>query len=1063
MGNSACRHYVFGFVLVVALCVTWAGAQNTASVSGRVTDPTGSVLPGSEVELENLETGATRVAVTGDEGRYRAQNLTLGTYRVSASLPGFQTIVRSGIVLTIGREAVVNLQLPIGEISERVEVTGDAPLVETTSSELSALVTRDQISNLPLNARDFSQLITLQAGTTNYRQQEGGGHIGYGARISVNGARPDASSFTLDGSDITTPTGLLPAGVSNATLGIEAMREFKVLTSSYSAQYGRSGGASLIAVTRSGTNAFHGSLYEYHRNDNLDARNFFDSGKPELKQNQFGFSMGGPMVPDRAFFFASYEGLRERTPLRFREEVPTVEARTGLLPDGQVPNVDPVVFPYLDLFPLPTPGGLDFGDGGAEFIRDGNRPTNHDYFVVRLDHELNDNHSLFGRYTFDDSEKSTEQAFQLFTEQESQRNQYITLEGRSVLSPTFLNQARLSYSRYNLERDLAEGVRAPDPSLSFVTGRPFGGVAGLGIASNIPGYTGTVPRQLNLNTYQASDDMTYDRGSHSLKFGWTSSWFIFNKKSFGRYGGAWTFRSYEDFLQNKSPSRLRLMGAGADAVRTYTQWMNAFYIQDDVQLRPNLTMNLGLRYEYVAQSQERYGRGSNLINFLTDSAGTVGPFFTDNPSGDDFAPRIGLAWDPTGSGDYSIRAGFGVFQSPIIVRQTMNVFDRVDPFWQEIDARSLGDGFFPDLDPELARLTAGTKAIHFYESAPKSPYMMQWSLSLQGMVAPNLVAEVAYSGSRGNHLSVVSRLDVPEPQFCGSTAPAAVCAGKPAGVTFFPEDAPFLNPTYTRLQHYQNAGSSSYHALKMILTKRLSQGLQFQGAYTYAKSLDNGSAVVAGVLTDTWGQDPFNINEEWGPSDFHIEHTFVTNYSYDLPFGRSLRWGQSWNGVVDGVLGGWQVAGIMTFTSGTPDTINSSRLITHDSAARSRPDLAPGADPNPILPGGVQCNADCRYFDTSAFVPQQKGFYGNVGRNTLIGPGLAALDISLLKNIYIGSDRSKKVQFRAEFFNFLNHTNFRTPSSTVFRSRGRPQSSAGRINGVVTQARQVQLALRIEF
>ena len=1047
MSTKTSNLFIFALVIVF-LGVTSVAAQNVASISGRVTDPTDAVLPGAEVELENVETGATRVVVSNDEGLYQARNLTLGTYRVSAALPGFQTVIRSGIMLTIGREAIINLQLPVGEISEQVQVTGDAPLVETTSSELSALVTRDQISNLPLSSRDFSQLITLQAGTTNYRRQQGDGHVGYGARISVSGARPDSSSFTLDGSDVTTPTGLLPAGVSNATLGIEAMREFKVLTGTYSAQYGRAGGASLIAVTRSGTNQLHGSIYEYHRNDNLDSRNFFDSGKPELKLNQFGFSLGGPILRDQDFFFTSYEGLRERTPIILDSLVPTAEARLGNLPDGPA-DVDPAVVPYLDLFPQPN--GDDLGDGVAEFNRTDNQPTDHDYFVVRLDHEIGDNHNLFGRYTFDDSGKTTPDAFEMFTTAEKQRNQYVTLETRSVLSPSLLNQVRISYSRYNLERDLEGGARTPGPELSFVTGRPFGGISGLDDYDSIPGYTGTVPRQLNLNTHQASDDVTYTRGSHSLKFGWTSSQFVFHKKSFGRFGGSWQYSSFRRFLENDTVNRLRLMGADADAVRTYTQWLHGFYLQDDIQLRPNLTLNLGLRYEYVTQSSERYGRNSNLIDFKNDAEATVGPFFTDNPSGDDFAPRVGLAWDPTGSGRYSVRAGFGVFQSPIIVRQTMQVFDRVTPFWREIDARGLEGGIFPNIDPVFEELTEGTKAIHFYESAPKSPYMMQWSFALQGGITNDLVAEVAYSGSRGVHLSVVSRLDVPEPTFL------------PDGRVFYPPDAPFVNPTFTRLQFYQNGGSSGYHALKTSLTKRLSSGLQFQGAYTYAKSLDNGSAVTSGVLTSTWGQNPWDLNEDWGPSDFHVEHTFVTNYSYDLPFGQGQRWGQNLGGVANALLGGWQVAGIITFASGPPDTIDSHQRLTHRFAARARPDLAPGADPNPVLPGGVQCNVDCRYFSTDGYQPQQTGFYGNVGRNTMIGPGYVGADISILKNTYFGADGTKKVQFRAEFFNFPNRANFDLPSARVFSSRGSVSRTAGRINQTVGTARQIQLALRIEF
>ncbi|MCZ6876623.1 MAG: carboxypeptidase regulatory-like domain-containing protein [Acidobacteria bacterium] len=1070
MKKQTCRPFILLFAF--ALCVVWAGAQNVGTISGTVSDETGAVLPGSTVEVVNLDTGATRVVVTDDEGRFRARDVGLGTYRVSATLPGFQTVAQTGIVLTIGREAVIELELPIGEISELVEVTSDAALIETTSSSLASLVDRRQISDLPLNSRDFSSLILLSAGTTKFRTNEGSADTGFGARISVSGARPSASSFSLDGTDITTALGLLPAGVSGSQLGIEAMREFKVLTSNYSAAEGRMGGASIIAVSRSGTNAFHGSLYEYHRNDNLDARDFFLKGPlPEFKQNQFGFSLGGPITQDRLFFFGTYEGLRQTRPLSLRGDVPIQAIRDGIHPDGF--TFDDAVFPYFDLWPLPNGPEVEPGIS-AEFTRSDIRAIDQDYFAIRMDYMLGDNHSFFGRYTFDDSGRLDPRAFELFIGKVENRNQYVTLEGRSVLSPRLLNVARIGFARSNLFSDLLDGPRVPDTSLNFVGGgRPFGSITGLGDVSSLSGFGATNRRQINTNTFQFYEDVTYDMGNHSLKFGAQTTMHVFNYWNFGRWGALWDYNNFEDFLQNNEPDRFRLAQFSADPIRTYLQWVHNAYIQDDFQIRPNLTLNLGLRYVWAGLPSERYGRMSNLIGFR-DPEATVGPDIYKNPSGDDFAPRVGLAWDPTGSGKYSVRSGFGVFHDPLIIKQTFNVVGRVTPFWAEIDQRNFGAGKFPNVDSILEEISQGPAGIHFFESEPSSPYMMQWSLSLQGLLMHNLVLETAYAGSKGVHLSSRTSLDIGEPQFCGETrdvggiistqAPADVCAGKAVGTTFYPADAQFINPQFTRLFAYGTGSASTYHAWKNTLTKRLSGGLQFQGAYTWSKTLDENSAVISGELGSTSNMDPWNMELDWGLSDMHVAHTLVTNFTYDLPIGQGKALAQNASGVVEGLLGGWQMAGIFTFATGTPVNASGRRQTVQSLARSNRAQLVPGADNNPTS-GGVQCGEkDCRMFDPEGiFVQNEPGFYGNVGRNTMIGPGLQIMDISLLKNTYFGSDSSTKVQFRAEFFNFLNHPSFARPSGTIFTSRGRFSSNVGRIQSTVSGGRQIQLALRIEF
>lgn len=1024
-------------ILVSLTSMLWA--QTVGSITGRVGDQSGAVLPGATVQVTQEETGITRTVVTDEEGRYAARDLSLGTYRIEATLQGFQKVLRTGVLLTIGREAIVDIKLPVGEISEQVTVTGDAPLIDVRSAEVAGLVTRNQMANLPLNARDFSQLIGLQAGTTTYRNQTGDGTSGFGARISVNGARVTNNSFTLDGSDVGTSTGILSSGVNGATLGLDAIREFKVLSGNYSALYGRTAGANIIAVTRSGSNEFHGSVYEYLRNDNLDARRFFDLAKPEFKRNQYGFSIGGPIRKDKTFFFANLEQLKERFPLTFRAVVPNVAARSGILPSGTV-TVSPAVKPYLALWPLPN--GKDLGSGTAEFNRSDNQPTDQTYLAVRVDQQLSEKHSLFGRYTLDRSKQVQPFSIPLFADTYESRNQYITFEERAVLTPRLVNQFRIAYSRPVKIADIIP-VNAPDPSLSFVKGRRFGGInVGSGVTS-LSGFDQAVPRNEFVNTGQLYNDISWELGRHSVKIGGSLFYYQFDKYAVSREGGGWTFGSLSDFIQNRPPTQLRIMGFNADPYRTFTQWLTTAYVQDDVRLRQNLTVNLGVRYEYLTTPEERYGRMANLRSYL-DPQQTLGSPWYENPSGKNFDPRIGFAWDPRGDGKTSIRAGFGVFHDPLLMKYYIITIDRQPPFWMDVApaAKDLG-GLFPDLTSALPRLSQGPSAIHAFDYHIKSPYSLQWSLGIQKELASSLMAEVSYSASRGVHLASQQDVAVPVPQFIN-------------GITYFAPNAPLLTPNFSRLQWYSTGASSSYHALRTLLTKRMAGGLHFQTAYTWSKALDIQSSHEQAELSDFNVMDAFNMGRDWGPANFHVAHVFTANFSYELPFGPGRSWAQDTHGVLGGLIGGWQVSGILSATTGTPFNASSTSTLTHPQARQgSRANLKAGGDNNPVL------GTPEKWFDATQFEPQTAGYYGNVGRGTIIGPGLAVFDLSLLKNTRIAE--GKNLQFRAEFFNLPNHANFALPASNLFDSQRRPVATAGRITNTVTSARQIQLALRFEF
>ena len=1030
--RRACGRFIIPAVIAGSafFAAAPAIAQTVGSIEGVVLDSSGGTLPGATVVVTNENTGVSRTVIAEAGGRYRARDLAIGTYRVEASLSGFQTVLRRGIMLTIGREALVNFELSVGGLTDTITVTGDAPLVNTTSSEVTALVAREQMEKLPLNSRDFSQLITLQAGTTYVRSVEGGHRSGYGARISVSGSRPSSNVFTIDGSEVQTAFGQLPSGVTGATLGLEAVQEVKILMSNYSAQHGRSAGATVVAATRAGTNALHGSSYWYHRNESLDARNYFAATKPEFTRNQFGVSAGGPVARNRMFFFSNFEGLREDLPLTRIATVPTAAAREGNLPSGQI-TVHPLVKPYLALWPLPN--GRDFNDGTAEYQSTASRPTSQNFGSLRVDYSFTSTSNIFARYTIDESDQSNPQIIGFFNNIRRTRNQYVTVEQKNVLTSRLVNQARASYTR-TLVAGSREGVNAPDATLSFYQGRPFGqvsmggGLLGLNDAES--------PRQDVINSIQLNNDATWDKGRHSIHFGGVFTRFEYNKLQYSREGGEWTFGSLQNFLLNR-PTRLRIMGFNADPNRTFNQNMTGLYVQDDIKLHERLTLNGGLRWEYLTSPTERHGRMANLRNPLTDKVPTVGTPYYENPGGF-FSPRVGFAWDPTGGRTTSVRGGFGLFHEPLLMRYYINAMDRQPPFWSDVDVRApVVTGLFPNLNPVLEELSKGPQAVHVFQFQPSNPYAAQWSASVQRSLMKNMVAEIGYTGSRGVNLAGRKEYAIPQPVEVN-------------GESFFAPNAPFVNPSFTRLNFYDTSAKSKYHAFKGTVAQRFSEGLHFQASYTWSKARDTQSATLSEELGDTTTLDPFHPERDWGLSDFHVAHSFTANFGYLLPFGKSL------TGVSGALLSGWQLSGIFTATTGFPFTVNSAGALTHlQIVDPSRPDLIPGGNSNPVL-GGPDL-----YFDPTQFVVQRPGFHGNVGRNTLIGPGFSKLDMSLMKDFKVGGDRA--IQFRVEGFNVLNRTNFGLPANDLFDAQGRRLGTAGRITNTVTPARCFQLVGRFTF
>ncbi len=1011
-----------------------AWAQTTgAAISGVVEDSTGARVPGVSLEIKNTDTGVSRAVTTDAEGRYTAPNLSLGRYQVTGSLAGFQTAVRTGITLSVGREAVVNLVLQIGAVTEQVEVSGEAPLVNTTSAVVGELVGEHEISELPLNGRSFEQLAFLEPGVLFARgaSSDPGADRGAGGRkLSIAGTRPEFTTFRLDGTDMIDARGKTPGSAAGLSLGVEALREFRVITNPFTAEYARVGGGVVNAVTKSGTNQLHGSVFLFERNDNFDARQAFDQEKPEFRRHQFGGAAGGPIVRDKTFFFGSYEGLRELKGGTQTLNVPDENARRGILPTGAV-AVIPAVVPYLNFYPLPN--GQNVGGGLARFIGIADRNIREDFFTVRVDHQLTPDDSLSGRYRFSDTTVQTPALIRpVIANTDLMRKQYATLEHTRIFSPTVLNSINVAFSRsapiagYTFEEVPRE--------LWFVDwGRPTigaidisGGVAALG-----PSQVGN-PLRFLLNTWQVNENLSITRGAHWMKMGANIYRFQYNGFTSSRQQGRYRFTSLANFLRGNVNNFEFALAGSAAASRGARSSIFGFFFQDDWKVLPNLTLNLGVRHEFYTTPTEAYGRVSNL-RFPLDANFTVGDPFIENNSYDQIAPRVGFAWDIMGNGKTSLRGGWGLFYANLIPFNFSSMFQQNPPFYQ---IASIPNATFPKA------AVSGAQAIPSFvfglQYDMETPYAMQWGLQVQRELPWDAVVNIGYTGSRGVHLSAM-RDNAAIPQIL------------PDGRKFFPAGSRRRNPNFDTIRYQAYDANSFYHGLTIGLTKRYTSGLQFRTSYTFSKAIDESSTQgEAGDWANVvqWVMDPDDIHRERGLAAFHILHNLSISSTYDLPLGRGSR------------LGGWQMGGIFSASSGIPVniymTVNRARNAVTGTGIINRPDLAPGASNNPVR-GGRE-----RYFDPTAFVLPELGFFGNLGRNTLIGPGNVTFDFSVVKDTPIPSiSEAFNVQFRAEFFNLFNRVNLSLPFNQVFDGSG-PVATAGRIDDS-DEPRRIQFSLKFIF
>jgi Carboxypeptidase regulatory-like domain/TonB-dependent Receptor Plug Domain len=1129
-----------------------------ATLSGTITDPSGAVIPSAQVAIRNSATGVVRTVTTNADGVYVAPNLQPGDYEVTASAPGFNA-ESTKLTLTVGENQALNLTMKVGQATQTVQVTGAAPAVNLVNSEIGGVNNETQVRELPLNGRSWTDLATLQAGVVAIHTQFTTPHDlwsrGFGGQLTISGARPQQNNYRLDGISINDPTNGAPGSLLGGNFGVDAVQEFSVLTTNYSTEYGRASGGIINATTKAGTNQFHGDAYEFLRNYAMDAANFWDNygglPKTQLRRNQFGASAGGPIKKDKTFIFGDYEGLRQSQPQSQSSIVPSANARLGILNDYIDPSTGKTFAPLPVGAPCANPNATNLAPGQANICVDNftekfvntfyprsgipngsdldtaqfpiARPTitGENYFIVRADHNFSDRNMIHGTYFYDFSHQSQLDEMGNLTRNDKIDRNFASIEETHTFSPALVNSVRAGYHRSFLGGPTGATAVNPataDPSFGFVPGLSAGAVYAGTLQIFYGGLAGEAPQINAWNSWQLYDDAFWTKGKHSIKFGGNVERIDANMLASPRPGGQFNFGSIAAFLSNgfapsSGSNNISSDLPGLNPSQDYRQDIFGLYIQDDFRFRPNLTFNIGLRYEPASVPTLKYGRFDTLltVNDAFPHVGNValaeaapyncppgqclalGRGLYNNNMMRDFDPRVGFAWDPFHTGKTSVRGGFGLYDQLLMISQMRSAQAGNYPFTAEGNANKLDlaggrAGAFPTGWLNYVQNNPDGKRAGVIQQNPGRAYVMQWNLSIERQITPNLTALVGYVGSHGVHgvtydddvnmvsptpspLGYLWPCEAPGLPYVPGTFGSSGCFG--GGGT---AASPFLefNQHVARLNAGLFRNSSRYDGLQLQLTKRVSHGLQFQGSFAWQKGLDTASASAASdqFLTSISSLPVFDPRLTRGPSEFNIGKVFSFNALWNVPAVHSL------TGLAGGFLSGWQLGAIFSASDGAPFTpvlAFDDPLGQLSTDPWDFPNRVAGC--NPINSNYKQQNL--QYVNLSCFTVPSVVLYqgkhwvpmGSGGRNTITGPGLQDLDFSLVKNTYVKRiSESFNVQFRAEFFNILNHANFNPigENSTYGQildglSTG-AIGGAGQLNsadGTATDPREIQLALKI--
>jgi hypothetical protein len=1163
--SHSVRFLIAALVVNLAFCCLLGFAQQgTAALNGQVTDSSNLAVAGAKIVATNTDTNVTYTATTNEAGLYNLPTLPAGNYQITASKEGFQQLVKPGVELHVLDVIALNLALQIGSVTQTVTVESGAPLVETASSSLGGLVSDQKIADLPLNGRNYIDLSLLQAGVqqnTSSNIQIGGMS---GTTYSVNGVSMISNNFLLDGTQIGNQSGWGTASFAGTTLGVDGIKEYKVLTSAFDASYGMAMGSQMVMISKGGTNQFHGDVFEYFRNSALNARNYFDGPTiPHLEKNNYGASFGGPIRKDKTFFFAVYEGLKQTLGFTAVDIVPAASCHgnagnliwngQGVQPAGSIgpcpqlgsnpnlglpagPNnnyvtiVNSQIASMLALYPNPT-----VNSGSVVQFRF-NPPTfvAANYGQMRFDHNFSPSDILFGRYTIDQSNNDAASnlgtptvsgvAFPQFRGGGTTMDQFITASETHIFSPSVSNSARISFSRTGWNTfwtDTGTNLSAI-PSFpggpGFLPGVPFsgfgigGGISAIGWGGNAgPLFHHTLHLQ---NIYSLADDVYYTRGKHQFRFGTLMNRFnqaltIVSTFSFGSP----TYSNLATFLQG-IPLNFQVYLPGGNDNRFFTYNTFGFYGQDDWHVNSRLTLNLGLRYEFLTTVREQNGKEFAVRDAASSAAWTQGPIMRDR-SHYNFGPRVGFAWDIFGDGKTALRGGGGIYYDigNFGGGMTGNAITALPNISLAITNPSNKVYTFPVTVPSVATViangTALTSAQDFDYNAI-NPFVYQYNLTLQRQLPKNTAVSVAFVGTQGEHLWQILEGNPITPtavvngvQYWSTTTPNCQGGTFSAVTGTFVQPTCRINPHFGTLGIDTSSGVSNYNALQVVVAKRLSRGLEAQAAYTLGHALSTATGQLNGINCVTGMDSPVSSNEkasDRGPACTDVRHNLRFNLLYHFPTLKS-------NGLLAKAANGWWMGNIVAVNTGFPFSpyISSNRSDSgNKSTGTDRPNfntqaIAKGTsltdasgnpyvaaadfvryDPKTVIIGNPNEWFNPNMFSLQPFVPCPGSAgtcstLGNVPRGLLRGPGLGSWDLSLVKDTsvpFLGEEGS--VQFRAEFFNILNRPNFATPATAAIFSGGNTTSLAGAysqapsttsaaLTSTTTTSRQIQFAIKLIF
>ncbi len=1049
------------FILFVmsVLSTSFVRAQMVGgTITGIIVDPSNAPLDHVQLVIHNEETGAERKLVSSDDGTFSAPSIPVGAYSVFAEKDGFAPLKRTGIQLTVGQSIQLHLMLTLGEVKQAVTVIDTPAVVDISTLQTQGFVDERQVKELPLNGRSFDQLLELNPASINYTTQRAGGvgtsNSSVGNMYSVSGRRPQDNLFLINGIEYTGASliNVTPGGTSGQLLGVEAVREFNVVSDSYGANYGKRTGAQVSIVTASGSNDIHGSVYEFFRNSALDARNYFDQAHiAPFRRNDFGAAIGGPLKRDKLFIFGNYEGYRQHLGLSTVTFVPDNASRAATIPSVQ---------PLLALWPV---GTVELGQGIAEAFSNPPQHVREDFGTTRVDWNLSRNDLLFAAYTVDDSDATTPSANPYSSIFERLREQVASVQEQHVISPRLLNTFRFGYSRADfffnslLTGSVPGWVPGGLVGAVVISGSTASnGASQITLAGANTGSNNTTVR----NLFTVDDHVYWTRGRHQIEAGvWFQRLQSNDYLAQNQYGQA-SFASLASFEQGQV-SKYTIVPAP-----TGLGWRALFtagFIEDAWKASPRLEVRAGLRLESSTGWNEAQGRASNydFTNSVINTTPTVGSSaLSENRAKFLPEPRVAAAWDIFGTGKTAIRASFGLHRA---VLDTLDYrLDQAAPYNTTLSYSNTAVAQLPSLS--ISTAAGGLVSPSNVQRDIETPSVLAWTFRIEQQIAPSTSLTVGYVGSHGYHQILSEDQNTPPYVIC----PATACpVSLPAGSIYYTSTR-LANPNLANSTSWVSQGISNYNGLEVDMRRQYAHGLQLRGVYTWSKNLDDGSAWNTSVSANTpaYVSFPSNPKVDYGLAATNVAQALSINGTWNLPLGQDHVLFANASGFAQQIAAGWSLSGIATVQAGFPFSpqLGYNPAGNGDTRNPVRPQI------NPDFHGNLYPKTPTKWFAPEAFIAPYPGTFGNVGRDSLSGPGLANLDLSLAKSTTL--HEHLRAQFRVECFNVANHTNFTTPNAVVFSNGPTPSKpttapalspTAGVMTATATTSRQLQFGLKLLF